>query len=138
MAVLDNAQWLLLRQLAVRIVPESARLDDAQLKAFRDIVAQALGARPEGVRRQFGVLLKVLRWAPALRYGAPFERLSPEHQDAALHWFENAPVAALRKGFWGLKAMVFMGYYGRPEAARSVGYTPSFDGNAELARGPGL
>ena len=134
MAVLDNAQWLMLRQFAARIVPESAGLDDGELAAFRAIVDQALGARPETVRRQFGMLLKILRWAPLVRYGAPFERLNLERRDAVLRWFEDAPVLVLRKGFWGLKTLIFMGYYGRPEAGAGIGYRPSFDGDAEFAR----
>ena len=135
MAVLDNAQWFLLRQFAARIVPESAGLDAGELAAFRAIVELALGARPEAVRRQFGMLLKILRWAPLVRYGAPFERLAPERRDAVLRWFEGAPVLVLRKGIWGLKTLIYMGYYGRPEAGAGIGYAPSFDGNAELARG---
>jgi hypothetical protein len=135
MAVLDDGQFSMLRHFAARIVPESGGLDEGGLAAFRGIVEQALGARPESVRRQFGVLLKVLQWAPLARYGAPFERLGPERQDKVLRWFEGAPVLVLRKGFWGLKALIFMGFYGRAEAGAQIGYAPSFDGNAELAQG---
>ncbi|MBD3857823.1 MAG: hypothetical protein IFK92_15125 [Acidobacteria bacterium] len=38
----------------------------------------------------------------------------------------------LRKGFWGLKAMIFMGYYGQPETNEIVGYAPELDGRARL------
>ncbi len=135
MSALSENQWSFFMRLAGRIVPESVRLDDAGKQDFRDIVDGALSARPAKVRRQFGMLLAILRWLPMLRYGAPLDRLSPARQDAALGWFQDAPLMALRKGMWGLKAMVFMGYYGRPEGAAAVGYAPSFDGNAELARG---
>jgi hypothetical protein len=49
-----------------------------------------------------------------------------------LRWFEDCPVGLLRKGFWGLKAMVFMGYYGQPETNELVGYAPELDGKARL------
>ena len=52
--------------------------------------------------------------------------------DALLRWFEDCPVSLLRKGLWGLKAMVFMGYYGQPETNELVGYAPDFDGRAGL------
>ena len=29
---------------------------------------------------------------------------------------------AVRRGFWGLRTLVFMGYYARPEAAAAIGY----------------
>jgi hypothetical protein len=51
-------------------------------------------------------------------------------QDAALRWFHDAPLAPLRHGFWGVKTLIFMGYYGRPEAAAEIGYRPARAGAA--------
>jgi hypothetical protein len=84
------------------------------------------------VRRQFAVFLGVLRWAPMVRYGSRLDRLRTDRQDAVLRWFEDCPVGLLRKGFWGLKAMVFMGYYGQPETHELIGYRPRFDGREGL------
>jgi hypothetical protein len=126
----EKAEFL--RILAARIVPETTDLDAEGLNRFFDIIDGALLERPESVRGQFATFLWVLRLAPAIRYGRPFERLSRERQDAVLRWFEDCPVGLLRKGFWGLKAMVFMGYYGQPETNPLVGYTPEFDGRAGL------
>jgi hypothetical protein len=137
MEVLKPAEWEFLMCLARRIVPESSQLDPAGEAEFRAVITGALGARPAAVRRQIGILLKILRWAPVLRYGRPLDRLSPAKQIAALSWFQDGPVTLLRKGFWGLKAMVFMGYYGRAAGAQAVGWTPSLDGNAELEREAG-
>ncbi len=133
MQVLEPAEWEFLLCLARRIVPETARLDSAGEDEFRAIISNALAARPAAVRRQIGILLKILRWAPVLRYGRPLERLAPASQDAALAWFQDGPVKLLRKGIWGLKAMVFMGYYGRAAGAQAVGWNPSLEGNSELA-----
>ncbi len=134
MDVLEAAEWDFLMCLARRIVPETAALDAAGEAEFRAVIANALAARPAAVRRQIGILLKILRWAPALRYGRPLDRLGPAAQDAALGWLQDGPVGLFRKGFWGLKTMVFMGYYGRAAGAEAVGWKPSLDGNAELAR----
>jgi hypothetical protein len=122
----------ILRVLAARIVPETAELDAAGQGRFFRIIDEALQDREPSVRRQFAVFLGVLRWAPLLRFGGALDRLPPERQDAALRWFEDCPVRLLRKGFWGLKAMVFMGYYGQPETNVLVGYAPSFDGRDGL------
>ena len=126
----ENAEFL--QVLAARIVPETTDLDPAGLSRFFGIIDGALQDRPPSVRRQFAIFLGVLRWAPLVRYGSPFEKLRADVQDVVLRWFEDCPVSLLRKGIWGLKAMVFMGYYGQPETNELVGYSPDFDGEAGL------
>ena len=126
----EKAEFL--RVLAARIVPETAELDAAGQARFFGIIDEALQIREPSLRRQFSIFLSVLRWAPLFRFGTSLDRLSPERQDAALRWFEDCPISLLRKGFWGLKAMVFMGYYGQPETNELVGYEPEFDGRSGL------
>ena len=126
----EKAEFL--QVLAARIVPETTDLDAAGLSRFFGIIDEALQDRPASVRRQFAIFLGVLRWASLARYGSPFDKLRAERQDAVLRWFEDCPVSLLRKGFWGLKAMVFMGYYGQPETNELVGYAPEFDGRERL------
>jgi len=118
--------------LAGRIVPEFSDLDAVRKARFFALVDEALQDRPTGVRGQFGSFLGLLRWAPLLRFGGSFERLSEGRQDGVLRWFEDCPVSLLRKGFWGLKVLVFMGYYGQAESWETVGYAPEFDGRAGL------
>lgn len=132
MKSLDVGKSEFLRVLAVRIVPETGALDAAGWSRFLAIVDDALQERKPSVRRQFAVFLGVLRGAPALRYGRRFDALSADRQDAVLRWFEDCPVSLLRKGFWGLKAMVFMGYYGQPETHELIGYRARFDGREAL------
>jgi hypothetical protein len=126
----EKAQFL--QTLAARIVPDTTELDAAEAGRFFRIIDDALQEREPLVRRQFAVFLGVLRWAPLFRYGAPLEKLRTTRQDTVLRFFEDCPVSLLRKGFWGLKTMVFMGYYGQPETNLLVGYTPEFDGTAGL------
>jgi len=126
----EKAEFL--RVLAVRIVPETVDLDAGGMSRFFGIIDEALQERTPGVRRQFGSFLGLLRWAPLVRFGGPFEGLRAERQDAVLRWFEDCPVSLLRKGFWGLKVLVYMGYYGQTESWDSVGYAPNFDGKAGL------
>lgn len=132
MKSLPPAEAELLRVLAARIVPETAGLDDAGIGRFFSIVDGALMDREPAVRRAFATFLGVLRLAPVLRYGRTFERLPAERQDAVLAWLENCPIGLLRAGFWGLKAMVFMGYYGQPETNGLIGYAPVLDGGSRL------
>jgi len=132
MKSLPPAEVELLRVLAARIVPETGGLDAAGMGRFLAIVDGALMDREPAVRRKFATFLGVLRRAPVLRYGRPFEKLPAERQDAVLAWLEDCPVGLLRAGFWGLKAMVFMGYYGQPETNALIGYAPERDGGGRL------
>ena len=127
MRSLERGKEELLLVVARRIVPEVAALDEAGLLAMLDLIDRTLAERGEGVRRKLAVFLEVLRWGPALRYGRPFDALPPQRQDAVLGWFESAPLSPLRQGMWGLKSMVFMGYYARAEAWQEIGYAPAFD-----------
>jgi len=113
-------------------VPESAHLSRAEHDEMLAIVDQALADRPAGMQRQFSLFLRVLRWAPVARYGRPLDRLSPEQQDSVLRWFQDFPVQIIRSGFWGVRTLVMMGYYARPEVGSAIGYRPSADGNAVL------
>ena len=126
----DKSEFL--RVLAGRIVPESTELDEDGWRRFFKIVDRALLDRPASVRRQFATFLGLIRSGPLVRYGKSFEKLTNDCQDAVLRWFEDCPVALLRKGCWGLKAMVFMGYYGQPETNELVGYAPDLDGRSKL------
>ncbi len=132
MTPLDRQRWATFLAVAGRVVPAVAGLDAAGRERFAAIVGTALAARAPALRRQFTLFLSVLRWAPALRYGASFDRLAPTAQDAVLRWLMDAPLAKLRGGFWGLRALVFMGYYGQPETWGAIAYAPSFAGNERL------
>jgi len=118
--------------LAARIVPETAALDAAARDRLVALVDDMLATRPASLLRELSLFFGVLRWLPALRYGRPLDRLDPARQDAALAWFQDSPVALFRKGFWGVKTLVFLGYYGRPEIGETIDYRPARDGNSLL------
>lgn len=135
--VLTPAQRAFLLGIAPRFVPDAARLDASEATAFTDLIDEALAQRPAALRQQFGLLMGVVRWSPVARYGRPLEALAPAEQDAVLRWFQDAPIQKLRSGFWGLRTLILMGYYGRPAVGASIAYHPSHDGNAVLhARTP--
>jgi hypothetical protein len=129
---LDQGRAGFLQVVAKCIVPEIGGLDAEGSRRFAEIVDGALQDREPGMRRQFAIFLTVLRWAPVLRFARPFHRLGPARQERFLRWLQDCPVGLLRSGFWGLKAIVFMGYYGQPKVGRAIGYMPELDGNAEL------
>jgi hypothetical protein len=129
---LNERQWAFLEDVAGDVVPAMGAADREVRRDFREIIDKALAARPAGVRRQFGTFLAVLRLAPVVRFGASYPRLDPERRRRVLAWFQDCPVSLFRKGFWGVKALVFMGFYAQLATAPQIHYEPSFDGNARL------
>ena len=111
----------ILRAIGTTVVPEAVQLDDTGWLAVERIITTALALRPPALRRQLLIFVRLIEWAPLLRYGKRFSRLDATRRTRFLTGLENASLLALRRGFWGLRTLVFMGYYGRPEAAREVG-----------------
>ena len=116
--------------VAETITPEVASLDPDGRTRMAAIVDTALLDRDKGTRAQLGTFLTVIRLAPILRYGRTFDGLNGDGRNAVLRWLQNCPVSMIRKGFWGLKVLVFMGYYGQDETWSEIGYAPEFDGRA--------
>ncbi len=108
--------------MATAIVPEADRLDEAGWRSLEALVEGALAARPESLRRQLRLLVRALEWLPLLRFGRTFRSLDAPRRARFLRSVESAPLLALRRGFWGLRTLVFLGYYGREEAREAVGY----------------
>lgn len=116
--------------VAESITPEVESLDAGGRARMTAIVDTALQDRDAATRAQFGTFLGVIRMAPMIRYGRSFDRLDSTRRTAVLRWFENCPISLLRKGFWGLKVLVFMGYYGQQARWSEIGYAPDFDGRS--------
>jgi hypothetical protein len=110
------------RSIACVIVPEATALDDAGWTELEGIVEKGLATRPPSVRRQLRILVRVLDLLPLFRFGRTLRALDPARRTRFLLAIENAPLLLLRRGFWGLRTLVFMGYYGREEAAAAIGY----------------
>jgi len=131
-AALTGSERSFLLAIAPRIVPASAPLTTASGDAMLALIEETLASRTPAMRRQFRLFLRVLRWLPFLRYLRPLDRLDGARQDAALRWFQDHPAQVIRGGFWGVRTLVLLGWYGQPGNGPSIAYTPSFDGNAIL------
>src|SRR5213080_4430357 len=104
------------------VVPEAARLDAAGWTNLERIVEQALADRPASLRRGLKVFLRLIDWIAVVRYARRFSALDAARRARLLASIERAPLLLVRRGFWGLRTLVFMGYYGRPAAATEIGY----------------
>jgi len=110
------------RALAQTFVPEAAALDAHGWAAVEAIVEQALAERPARVRRQIGLLIRVLETLPLLRWGRRFSALDAATRLRFLETLQRSPVLLLRRGIWGVRTLAFMGYYARPETRALIGY----------------
>jgi hypothetical protein len=108
--------------LAVTIVPEAASLDEAGWRAVEAAIDEALASRPEPLRRQLVLFVRLLGWISLARFGKSLAALDGARRERFLASFERSPLLLLRRGFWGLRALVFLGYWARPEAAATIGY----------------
>ena len=132
MAALTGPERAFLLAIAPRIVPASAQMTPAARDAMVALIDETMASRTPAVRRQFRLFLRVLRWLPFLRHLRPLDRLDGARQDAALRWFQDHPWQIIRGGFWGVRTLVLLGCYGRPDNGPVISYTPSNDGNAVL------
>jgi hypothetical protein len=110
------------RAIAATVVPEAAALDERAWTALEAIVVAALAARPRKLQRQLLTFIHLVEWLPLARYGRRFTRLDAPRRTRLLLGLQDAPLLLLRRGSWGLRTLVLMGYYGRPDARQEIGY----------------
>ena len=110
------------RAIAQTVVPESVSLDEQAWIEVERIVEQAVASRSERVRRQVRLLIRALDLLPLARYGRRFGALDPARRLAFLDAMQSFPVLLVRRGVWGLRTLVFMGYYARPAGGAAIGY----------------
>ncbi len=110
------------RALVQTIVPDASRLDAAGWAAVEEIIERALASRPPALRRQLRLFLHALEWLPFLYYGRRFTALDPVRRSRFLQRIQDAPLLLVRRGVWGLRTLILLGYYGRPAAAAEIGY----------------
>jgi len=111
-----------LRAFVSTIVPEAAALDDGRWADVEAAIEGVLQQRPNSIRRQLRMFLRVMQWLPLLRYGRRFTSLNPQQRAHFLSYFESHRLLLMRSGFWGVRTLALLGYYGRPEAAELIGY----------------
>lgn len=123
----------ILRAVAMTVVPESSSLDEQAWAEVERVIEEALGRRTSRVRRQLIVFFRLLQVLPVARYGRQLTRLNARQRVVFLEWIERSPVLLIRRGFWGVRTLIFMGYYTREDVATAIGYRAHPDGWA--ARG---
>lgn len=110
------------RAIVVTIVPEASRLDDRGWQHLDSLVEDMLEQRPAALARQLRLLLNLIEWLPVARYGRSFSALDPARRGHVLAYLQDHPIELVRVGFWGIRTLALLGYYGRAEASQAIGY----------------
>jgi len=110
------------RAVAVTVVPEAVSLQPAEWEEVERIVERGLASRPSSIRRQLRLFVRILEILPLFRFGKTFRRLDPDRRTRFLLAIQDAPLLLLRRGFWGVRTLIYMGYYSRPAARDEIGY----------------
>jgi hypothetical protein len=110
------------RAVVSTVVPEASALDDKAWAELERLIEVALRARPPALKRRLRLFLFFIQWLPLFRYGRPFTSLNPAQRTRFLSYLEEHPIRLVRVGFWGLRTLAMLGYYGRAAAANTIGY----------------
>ena len=116
------------RSVAGAVVPAMQNLDEPTWHRVGSVVEHALAQRPASVRAQLALFLRMLNVLSVMRTGRPIRKLEVADRARFLSGIERSRVMLLRRGFWGLRTLIFMGYYTLPEAKAEIGYRASAAG----------
>ena len=116
------------RSVAETVVPEARHLSDQGWRDFAAIIEHAVAQRPRAVQRQLALFLFVLNVLALAKYGRTVSQLIPSMRTEFCENVQNSRSLLFRRGFWGVRTLVLMGYYARPEAQALIGYRAHIDG----------
>ena len=124
-----------LRAIGAIVLPAQEALDEDGWCRAQDIIEHALAGRPPGVKRQIRLFLRLVNLLPLFTTGRTFQRLSLERRAAFLGRLQRSRLLPIRRGVWGIRTLLFMGYYLQDPVRERIGYRAQPGG--WMARGPG-
>jgi hypothetical protein len=107
------------------VVPEAEYLKASEWAEVEAAVEAALAGRPPELRRQVVAFLRALEWLALLRTGHRLTKLDRVRREAFLLQIQRSRFYKLRRGMWGVRTLVLMAYYTRPEVSTAIGYRAS-------------
>ncbi len=111
-----------LRAVVSTVVPEASALGEKGWTELKGLIEIALRDRPPALKHRLRHFLRLVQWLPVARYGRPFTSLNAAQRTRFLSYLEDHPIQLIRVGFWGVRTLALLGYYGRPEVADDIGY----------------
>jgi hypothetical protein len=118
----------ILHAIATSVTPETASLDERAWSELDEAIARAVAQRGERSQRQLITFLRLVQALPMARFGKVFTSLDSARRTRFLESLQRSRLLLVRRGFWGVRTLIFMAYYTRDDVAESIGYKPSVDG----------
>ncbi len=125
-----------LRAIGEIVLPGSDALDEAGWRRVESIVEGALARRPPRTWRQLRAFLRVLNLLSLPLTGRTMVKLPLARRECFLKGVERSPLSLLRRGLWGVRTLLLMGYYNQESVRRAIGYRARPEGWTAL-RGRG-
>jgi hypothetical protein len=125
------------RAIGSVVLPGPEALDEDGWKEAEAIVEKALATRPRKVRRQVRLFLRVINLLPILTTGRTLASLPLRGRTRVLDRLQRSRMLLLRRGLWGIRTLLFMGYYTQDGVRRKIGYRARPAGwSARASTGP--
>ncbi len=105
-------------------VPAAKGLAPEALDALLARVDARLAAEEPGLGRRLRLFVRVMHLFPLVGYGRTFAGLSAARRTEFFARVERSRFPLLRVGLWGLRTLLFLGWYGDPEVQARLGYRP--------------
>jgi len=116
------------RALAETFVPELADAGDDEWERVMETIDVALRSKEAAIGRKLALAVRALDGMALVTRGRRFVALGRESRRVFLERMQDSGWLVLRRGVWGLRTVVFLGYYGRPEVRERLGYRAHRDG----------
>jgi hypothetical protein len=110
------------RAVGGAVVPELVHADEGEWREIEATIAHVLSSRPARLRRQLDLLLWLIAVIGRIRFMGALRDVSADRRQRFLLALQRAPLPLLRRGVWGIRTLVLMGYYTRPHVTRALGY----------------
>jgi hypothetical protein len=121
-AVLDSYSDVL-RAIGSAVLPDPYALDDEGWAEAERIIEGALAPKPPGIKRQIRLFLRVANLFSVFRTGRTLTKLRPHRRLAFLEKLQRSRLMTLRRGMWGIRTLIFMGYYLQDRVRAEIGYS---------------
>jgi len=118
----------LMHALLEAFVPAAASLDGNELTSVLAASDDLIAGKPANMHRQLLMALIVIRLLAILRFGRGLARVDVERRRRFLASLQDSPALKLRLAVWGLRTLLFGGYYADPVRQNELGYHPHPDG----------
>jgi hypothetical protein len=123
-----------LRPWVEAFVPAAAALSEAKLVDLLERADTTLANRPAALRRKILLAAWGLGVLAVIRFVRPVAGVPVDRLRGFLQSLQDGPILPLRLAVWGLRTLIFAGYYGQTERQQQLGYRPRLDGWASFEK----